>query len=291
MDIEKSLKENVLLKNYTTLGVGGPARYFLEVTTLQEAQEALRFAKKEGLPFVVIGKGSNLLFEDKGYSGLIILNKIHFINWQESCVQVGSGYSFSLLGVQSARKGFSGLEFASGIPGSVAGAVFMNAGANKQDTSSVLFDVGFVDEEGVYKTYSKEEMSFSYRKSSFQLLKGCIVSATFCLKKSEGARERQLEIIGYRTKTQPYGDKSAGCFFVNPKEKSAGAIIDALGLKGKKIGGASVSKLHGNFIINEGEATAENVLELACFIREEVFKNTGEKLEMEVITIPYDKKV
>lgn len=291
MDIEKSLQSQVLLKNYTTFGIGGPARYFLEVTTLEQVQAAFKFAKTEGLPFVVIGKGSNTLFQDKGYNGLVILNKIHFIQWQEPYVKVGSGYSFSLLGVQSARKGFSGLEFASGIPGSVGGAVFMNAGANKQEVSNTLHEVGFVDEEGGYRTYSKEEIVFSYRRSSFQDLKGCIVHATFCLIKSEEARKKQLDIIDYRTKTQPYGDKSAGCVFVNPQEKSAGAMIDALGLKGKKIGGASVSKVHANFIINEGAATAQDILELAAFIKEEVFKNTGERLEMEVMKIPYDSEV
>jgi UDP-N-acetylmuramate dehydrogenase len=154
----------------------------------------------------------------------------------------------------------------------------------------VIKEVGFVNEEGVYRLYTREEMLFSYRRSSFQSLKGYIVSASFYLKKSEEARKRQLEIINYRTKTQPYGDKSAGCFFVNPPGKSAGAIIDSLGLKGKKIGGASVSKLHANFIINEGKATSKDILELASSVQEEVFKSTGEKLEMEVVSIPYENK-
>lgn len=291
MDIEKKIQKNIFLKNYTTFGIGGPARYFLEVTTLEEVKQALKLSKKEGLPFVVIGKGSNTLFQDQGYNGLVILNKIHFIEWEESYVKVGAGYSFSLLGVQSARKGFAGLEFASGIPGTVGGAVFMNAGANKQEVRDTLYEVGFVDQEGEYKIYSREEITFAYRKSSFQSLKGCIVHATFCLQKSEEARAKQLEIVDYRTKTQPYGEKSAGCVFVNPKDKSAGAIIDALGLKGKKIGGACVSKVHANFIINEQNATAQDILELASLVREEVFKQTGEMLEMEVVKIPYDGEV
>lgn len=288
MSAEQKIQKDVPLKNYTTFGIGGPAAYFLEIHTQEEAVEAMAFASKEGCPFIVIGKGSNALFDDRGYRGLVILNKIQGVIWKDSSVEVGSGYSFSLLGIQTARKGLSGLEFAAGIPGSVGGAVFMNAGANKQEVCNVITSVGFVDAEGMCKTYLKEDVVFSYRHSSFQGLKGCITSATFNLRPWEEARKQQLDIIAYRTQTQPYGEKSAGCVFRNPEYKSAGALIESVGLKGYKVGGACVSSLHANFIVNEGFATAQDVLELAAFIKAQVFKQTGDILDMEVVCIPYD---
>lgn len=285
------IQENVSLKRYTTFGIGGPARYFAEVHSKEDVEIALRFAYQHSLPFRVLGKGSNALFHDQGYAGLVMLNKMQQISWRESCVHVGSGYSFALLGVQAAKKGLSGLEFAAGIPGSVGGAVFMNAGASQQEISEVIQEVGFVDISGNYHVYPKEKITFSYRHSSFHEIKGCIVSATMILQPAQQVRKRQLEIIAYRTKTQPYGSKSAGCVFRNPPGKSAGALIESAGLKGVKLGGASVSTMHCNFIVNEAEATAEEVMQLAAFVREKVFEHAGVMLEMEVVVIPYDEGV
>lgn len=288
MSTQLNIQTDIILSDHTTFGIGGAARFFVEVRSLAEVQEAMHFIRKESLPFVVIGKGSNALFEDRGYSGLVILNKLQSIVWKNEVVEAGSGYAFSLLGIQSARKGLSGLEFAAGIPGSVGGAVFMNAGANKQEVCDTLLEVGFVDREGRYKRYAKHELLFSYRHSLFQKIQGCIVSATFGLRPMEEARKRQLEIIAYRTQTQPYGDKSAGCVFRNPIGKSAGALIEAAGLKGKRIGGACVSPMHANFIVNAGGASAEDVLQLVALVKKTVFEKTGEVLEMEVVQIPYE---
>jgi UDP-N-acetylmuramate dehydrogenase len=287
MSCVQKIQKDVFLKTYTTFGIGGPARYFLQAHTRQEMCEAMLFAQQENLPFLILGKGSNALFDDRGYNGLIILNKIQGIMWKDTSVEVGSGYSFSLLGVQSARKGLSGLEFAAGIPGSVGGAVFMNAGANKQDTAHALVDVGFIDTQGNYRVYIRDELMFAYRKSSFQNLKGSIVSATFRFIPLEEARKKQLEIIDYRAKTQPYGEHSAGCIFRNPSHKSAGALIEAAGLKGYRIGGACISPIHANFIVNDGNACAQDVMDLVALIKERVFQHAGEKLEMEVIRVPY----
>lgn len=270
-------------KEFSTFGIGGPIHTFVEVSSVEEMQQALLFAKDKGMPFLVLGKGSNCLFPDRGFEGLVILNKIDFCEWQPAQVYVGAGYSFALLGVQSARKGFSGLEFASGIPATVGGAVFMNAGANGQETAQALASVSYLQTDGTINTFARAELNYSYRSSPFQTLNGVILAATFRLEPSLEARKRQLEIVDYRLKTQPYKDKSAGCIFRNPGQgKSAGALIEQCGLKGTQVGGAKVSEMHANFIVNVGDAKAAEVIELIGLIQKKVFEQTGIHLEPEV---------
>ncbi|MBF5058669.1 UDP-N-acetylmuramate dehydrogenase [Candidatus Neptunochlamydia vexilliferae] len=288
MSIEARLEPNKPLKELSTFGIGGPARLFITIETLDEMIALRKYINREKIPYWVVGKGSNSLFDDRGFDGLVILNKIDFIEMEEGSLYVGAGYSFSLLGAQTARKGWGGLEFASGIPGSVGGAIYMNAGAGGAEACDVLTSVGWIDVEGNFIETPRKELTFSYRTSPFQKKEAMIVSGRFQLEKVEGARKKQLEIIAYRTGTQPYGDKSAGCIFRNPKEKGAGALIEACGLKGKRIGGAEVSPMHANFIVNRGDATAADVLELARFIQEEVRQKTGHNLQMEVRKVPHD---
>src|SRR3989344_4717131 len=138
-------EQNKPLKQLSTLGIGGPARYFTEVQEIERMQQVIAYCKQEKIPYLVIGKGSNCLFDDRGFNGLVIVNKIAFCKWEEGMVSVGAGYAFSLLGVQSARRGWAGLEFASGIPGSVGGAIYMNAGANGAETKDALIEVTYVD--------------------------------------------------------------------------------------------------------------------------------------------------
>jgi UDP-N-acetylmuramate dehydrogenase len=276
------------LKDLCTLGIGGPARSCLEVRTIEEMQSSLIACHQGRIPYLILGKGSNSLFDDRGFDGLVLLNKIGF--YEEiapGIFHVGAGYSFSLLGVQTARKGWSGLEFASGIPGSVGGAVFMNAGANGTETSDTLVSVDFIDEHGQQQLLKKEDLCFSYRTSPFQKMSGAIVGATFQLTPSLQARHRQMEMISYRMKTQPYQEKSAGCIFRNCASSSAGALIDRCGLKGLSVGGAKVSELHANFIINAGEALATDVLTLIALIQAQVKEQTGIELESEIRVIPY----
>jgi UDP-N-acetylmuramate dehydrogenase len=270
------------LSEFSTFGIGGPIRAFVEVSSLEEMEEAYRIE----MPKLVIGKGSNCLFDDRGFDGLVILNKIDFCHWKELEVTVGSGYSFSLLGVQTARKGLSGLEFASGIPATVGGAVFMNAGANGKETCQSLKSVLFFDGKE-RKELLREELTFAYRTSPFQKMPGVILAATFCLKELSEARKSQLQIIDYRMKTQPLKEKSIGCIFRNPEGKSAGALIDQCGLKGMGIGGAKVSEIHANFIVNQGGASANDVKRLIQLVQEKVLEQTGVCLETEIRTIDY----
>ena len=285
MSIETRIESNKPLKSLSTFGIGGNARYFISIRTVAEMQELMLFLNRENMPYWVVGKGSNSLFDDRGFDGMIILNKIDFFEFDEGALHVGAGYSFSLLGAQMARKKWGGLEFASGIPGSVGGAIYMNAGANGKETCDTLTHVGVISKSGEF--VEVEDPVFSYRTSPFQKKEDIIVSGRFQLIKYELARKDQLEIIEYRMRTQPYGEKSAGCIFRNPDAAKAGLLIEESGLKGKRIGGAEVSTLHGNFIINRGGATTSDVLKLAAYIKEEIRKKTGHELEMEIRPIPY----
>lgn len=275
------------LKEVSTFKIGGKARLFIEVSEIKQMQEVLSHCFFQKIPFFILGKGSNCLFDDRGFDGLVIQNKISYIQIRDCEVDVGSGYSFSMLGLKTAKLGLSGLEFASGVPATVGGAIFMNAGANGQETKNHLKEVSFVDEKGNLHLFSKEDLEFGYRFSSFQQKKGAIVSAKFYLLPSEGARERQLSIIEYRTNTQPYNEPSVGCVFKNPKEGSAGALIERAGLKGLSIGGAEVSCKHANFIVNKRGASSQDVLLLAKLVQEKVKIATSIELEMEIRCIPY----
>ena len=282
-----NFEEGRLLKDLTTFGIGGPSQYFLEVQTIPQLQEAIRYCGAKGLRYFVLGKGSNTLFHDRGFEGLVIHNRILFCEENGDEFYVGAGYSFSLLGTQTARKGWAGLEFASGIPGSVGGAVYMNAGANGGETFNCLTEVTYIDEAGDLQILSKHQMQWSYRFSSFQQKKGAIVAARFKLTPSGEARQKQLKIVDYRTKTQPYDDQSAGCIFRNTRQAPAAALIDKSGLKGFLIGGAEVSPKHANFIVNRQEATAQNVIDLAQHVKKVVLEKTGVDLEMEIRVVPY----
>lgn len=288
IDVERKIQTNRSLSEFSTFGIGGPIRFFLEVRTIAGMQEAYAWAREKNLPVLILGKGSNCLFDDRPFQGLAILNKIDFCEMNKDSVHVGAGYSFSLLGVQTARKGFSGLEFASGIPASVGGAIFMNAGANGQETCNALSSATYLFETGELCEFLRSELVFHYRTSPFQTMRGCILAATFQLTPKPEARKNQLQIIDYRMKTQPYKDRSAGCVFRNPLPGiSAGALIDKAGLKGLSVGGAKVSEMHANFIVNAGGATSQDVLELIAQIQFRVHEQTGYHLEPEIRVIAH----
>ncbi len=276
------------LSQLSTFGIGGEAAYFAVAQSTPELSELLKFATKQQLSFFILGKGSNCLFDDRGFDGLVILNQINFCEENGGIFHVGGGYSFSLLGSQTVRKGWSGLEFAAGIPGSVGGAVYMNAGANGVETAEALLEVEWITEEGTVQTFHRKDLDYGYRSSPFQKMKGAVSSAKFQLSRVEGIKKKQHEMIHYRKETQPYGEKSAGCVFRNPENGSAGALIEELGLKGVAVGDAMISEIHGNFIVNKGTARAQDVLDLVAKIRQRVKEVKGIDLEMEVKYIPYD---
>ncbi|MCL6755639.1 MAG: UDP-N-acetylmuramate dehydrogenase [Candidatus Rhabdochlamydia oedothoracis] len=276
-----------LLKDYTTIQIGGPADEFIAIDSIEGMQEVLHYCFTCNRDFFILGKGSNCLFHDDGFKGLVILNKVAFCSFEQEVVSVGAGYSFSYLGTQTAKRGLSGLEFASGIPGSVGGAIYMNAGASSFETADCLQEVTFIGQSGKIEVLSRDQMDFSYRFSSFQNRKGAIVAARFKLTKTEDVKKKQLDLIGYRIKTQPYKDLSAGCIFRNPDKLSAGALIEKCDLKGACIGDAEVSLMHANFIINKKKATASQVCTLIQLVQRTVKEKEGVDLKMEILCIPY----
>lgn len=283
-----NILENESLAKYTTFFIGGAAKYFISVCSINELKDAILFAKEKKLSFFILGKGSNILFDDKGYHGLVIQNRIGHCKIEGAFIDVGAGFSFSHLGLKTAKKNLSGLEFACGIPASVGGAVFMNAGANTQATWDLLHSVTYLDEHSDLQTQNKEAFSFGYRYSCFQNTNHVIVSATFLLKEVSQAKEFQKELISYRTNTQPYGEKSAGCIFRNPEGAYAGALIDQCNLKGICIGRARVSETHANFIVTEKGATSRDIHLLIELVKKIVLEKTGFDLKPEVRVVPYE---
>jgi UDP-N-acetylmuramate dehydrogenase len=281
-------QRNIPLSNHSTFRIGGTCDYFIEVREILQLMKVINFCKTEGLKFHILGKGSNSLFSDRGFRGVVIFNKIDFIEKNNASYRVGAGYSFSLLGAQSAKNGFKGLEFASGIPASVGGAIYMNAGANGGETKDYLYSVEYLNEDMTLSLLKKSDIEFSYRYSSFQKMKGIILAATFELMPCKEARDYQLKLLNYRTQTQPYSDPSAGCVFKNPGKVfdgvclSAGSLIESAGLKGCNIGGAQVSSKHANFIINKGSATAQDVKALIEVVKQKVYLEHKIWLEDEV---------
>lgn len=289
MRIEERFQTGQSLKKLSTFGIGGFARYYLKAAQVEDIEQAIQWAIQNRIPYFILGNGSNCLFDDRGYNGLLIHNKIDFCEYRETSILAGAGVRFSWLGVKTAQMGLSGLEFASGIPATVGGAVFMNAGANGRDTSLAVDEVVFLHESGEKKTYRRNELEFDYRFSSFHSMRGSILAAAFVLEKNPDARKIQCDIAKYRKLSQPLSEKSAGCVFRNPSANhSAGALIDRCGLKGFSIGGAKVSEMHANFIINVANASREDVISLVHHIQETVNQKTGIQLKMEIRLVPFE---
>ncbi len=276
------VKENVSLKKYHTYQIDAKARFLVEVKSIFELNEAILFKKERSLPFVIIGRGSNILFRDDYYSGLVIVNKIKDFKIEGEKVTASSGVNMQLLARATSKLGLSGFQSLVGIPGTTGGIIYMNAGTNLNQISDYLISVDVLDQNGDIKTLAKNECDFSYRYSRFQKSGEVILSATFLLEKKADAY-KELEIhLAQRLNTQPVDKKNSGCIFKNPEGKHAGMIIDSLGLKGRSFGGAMVSKKHANFIDNIGNATFDDVMQLIEIVKKEVKSKTEVELEYEV---------
>ncbi|OGI17647.1 MAG: UDP-N-acetylenolpyruvoylglucosamine reductase [Candidatus Moranbacteria bacterium RIFCSPHIGHO2_02_FULL_40_12b] len=301
------LEKNISLSNYTTFRIGGPAKFFIEVKNEEELLEALDYAKKNNLDFFILGGGSNLLVSDKGFDGLVI--KMHNSSFliHNSSLECGAGVPLAKAVRESVNSGLTGLEWAAGIPGTVGGAVRGNAGAFGGNASDVVKKVSVLNTEELgIKNYELSDCNFKYRDSVFKQNKNLIIlSAVFKLQKGnkEEGRKKIQEIIKKRISVQPQGMPSAGSFFVNPVvnnpkiieefEKETGKkskeskvpapwLIEQADLKGRQIGGAKVSEKHANYIVNTGNATAEDVIMLASIIKQQVRDKFGVELKEEV---------
>jgi UDP-N-acetylmuramate dehydrogenase len=283
-----NIQINANLKKYTTFKIGGNAKYFIEVKSVEDLIEAFQFAKKNNLKFFILAKGSNILFDDRGFNGLVIFNKIEFIHFFENIVEVSSGLNIAKLANECMKKKLSGFEFAAPLPGSVGGAVFMNASANNQSTFDNLISVCYLDENLNKIIIEKKDIQFGYRYTFFHEMKGFILSAKFKLSFKEGILNHQRELIKKRSETQPINTNNAGSIFKNPKDNFAAKLIEECNLKGFKIGGACVSIKHANFIVNEKNATFKDVINLIKHIKKQVYDKKNITLQEEIKIINYE---
>jgi UDP-N-acetylmuramate dehydrogenase len=281
------VKENELLANHTTMKIGGPADLFIEPSSVDNLKKVMSVINKHGLNWRAIGRGSNLLVSDKGIEGVVIKlsSGLDHLEIDGTTITVGGGHSLVSLATLISKKGLAGLEFASGIPGSVGGAVYMNAGAHGSDISKILTKAYVLFENGSMEWLSNEEMKFSYRTSVLQNERpGIVVEAVFDLAAGDRAVivAQMQKNKDYRKETQPWNFPCAGSIFRNPLPNYAGKLIETAGLKGFSIGGAKISEMHGNFIVNAGNATAADVLALIQHIKDTIFNLYGVKIETEV---------
>ena len=264
------------MARYTTMKIGGPADYFLDVETAPALVETLRALDAGRIPFCLVGKGSNVLVSDRGIRGAVLRLGGEFkrISWREegdrALVDVGAAYAVTQLVREAARRGYAGLEFAEGIPGSVGGALVMNAGAYGSEMEKIVERVEGVALGGAV-AFRRDEMSFTYRDS--HLPSGTVVtSVRLRLEKKDaeelGAKVRAL--VSKRKQSQPAGYPNSGSMFRNPPGDFAGRLIEAAGLKGRRIGNAEISPRHANFMVNLGGARAEDVKRLMDLARSEV---------------------
>ena len=279
------IKVSPSLSRYTTYKVGGNASLLVYPKNVDCLVSLMEIINEHDIKYFVLGNGSNVLFSDELYDGIVIkLDKFDNIEFQDNKVMVGAGYPLIKLSLECAKRGLAGLEFASGIPGTVGGAVFMNAGAYNSDMKSVIKDVTVLTPDLKVITLSKSEMKFNYRESFLQHHKGYIcLGATFKL--GYGERSELEEIIKERKlarkRTQPLEYPSAGSVFRNPLGLYSGKLIEDLGLKGYQVGGAMISPKHANFIINTGGATASDIKNIIDFVKLEAKQKYNMNLRVE----------
>jgi UDP-N-acetylmuramate dehydrogenase len=277
------LLENEPLARYTTWRIGGPARYLALPADSEDVVRALELANERGLPWVVLGLGSNVLVKDGGFPGVVIrLGKgLDRFEMKGATAIVGAGMPTPILARRTAEAGFAGLERFIGIPGTVGGGIYMNAGCHGAEFAEVVTEVTVMDARGKVKQLSRKQISFKYRASNIE---GIVLEAKLGLGEESPAKLKELQgkLFRWRKAGTPFDLPCCGSTFTNPSgTKTAGMLIDECGLKGYSVGGAEVSTLHANYIINKGTATAADVLKVIEHVRKTVAKKTGVTLELE----------
>ncbi|SVA32752.1 uncharacterized protein METZ01_LOCUS85606 [marine metagenome] len=286
-----------MMSKYTSMRIGGPADVFVLPANLRDLQIILK--NRGSCPIWTIGEGTNLLVRDRGIRGIVISLKNCFKSIkrpvfyksldgkEKAVIQVDGGVKLSYLAKFTARYGLKGVESLVGIPGSVGGSIAMNAGAEGTEISHVLRSIKFMTLDGEVKTYSKSEMVFAYRKTTFPSKGGIVIEAELDLEKGDitDIHREMDKYLSRRGSTQPLTMPNSGSIFKNPAGEKAGRLIESAGLKGFRIGGARVSIKHANFIVNKGGASAEDVIRLIKHIQTVVEEKSGIKLEQEIVII------
>lgn len=279
-----------LWKNIQHLKYGGPADIFVKVNDTEELKSILNIAKEQNVQVIVIGNGSNVLVKDKGIRGIVVKLDFNTIEIKEETLNVGAGVLLSKLARVALDAGLTGVEFASGIPGNFGGTVYMNAGAYGNQISDILIETTYIDENGQIKTIKKEDQEFSYRKSIFQKQNWIILEGKVQLDKGnkEKIKSKMEEYSNNRREKQPLNMPSAGSVFKRGEGFITAKLIDECGLKGHSIGDAEISKLHAGFIVNKGNATAKDVLDLIKYIQEKIKEKFNVNIEPEIRIIGQD---
>ena len=281
------LKKNISLSNFTTWRIGGPAEWIAQPKNPKEIKYLINWINKKNISCNIIGAGSNLLINDKGIKGLsICMRQLKGIQIDKSTgiIEVLSGEMLPTLARKAAANGLHGLEWAVGIPGTIGGAIVMNAGAQGSCIADHLESITTISLNGKYKMIKAADLKFGYRYSLLQQETLIVVSARLKLEPGHADKIRQMtnENLNHRLRTQPYKDQSCGSVFRNPEPLKAAKLIEELGLKGFRFGGAEISKIHSNFIINANKASSYDVRELIKYIQKRVFNSYGILLETEV---------
>ena len=282
------IRENEPMRNHTTWRIGGPADRLVQPESTEELQQAIQEAQKAGEPYYVIGGGSNLLVSDEGIAGTVIQlgGSLTGLQISENSIIAEAGVPLPFLARKAAEHGLSGLEFAAGIPGSVGGAVVMNAGAYQGQISNVIEQVICCDASGQLITLHAADCGFAYRNSRFKNNRELvIVSVKMNLQpgRKEDIMEQMQKNTASRNAKQPVEYPNAGSIFKNPPGDAAGRLIELIGAKGWRQGDAKVSEKHSNFIVNIGSASCQDVLQLVDRVKQAVYQETGVLLEEEIL--------
>ncbi len=273
------------MKKHTSFRIGGAAEAVASPADCREAAAVIGLCRRRGIPLNIIGNGSNLLVSDEGIEGVVMkLTSMCEVRIEGERIYAQSGILLSALANRAAEAGLSGLEFAAGIPGTLGGGIFMNAGAYGGELKDVILSVEYLDEDGELCTADKEELDLGYRHSMFSDRKCAVMSCMMQLKKGDSAQIRQTmaELSRRRREKQPLELPSAGSTFKRPEGYFAGKLIQDAGLSGFSIGGAQVSPKHAGFVVNTGGATAADVLALIAHVKKTVKEKFGVELEPEV---------
>lgn len=285
------IKENEKLDAYTYTKTGGPADVLIFPVSKEEVQAVIKWTHDNNVPLTILGNSSNVIIRDGGIRGVvIILTELNGIKVEKNKLIVHSGAKLIDTSKRALHEGLTGLEFACGIPGSVGGAVFMNAGAYGGEVKTVIETVEVVTREGVRKIYQNDELDFSYRNSILQETDDVVIETVFTLEKGKKDKisEKMDELTELRTAKQPLEFPSCGSVFKRPTGYFTGKLIQDAGLQGKMWGGAQISTKHAGFIVNANNATATDYIELIEFIKEEIWNIYEVKLETEVRIIGED---
>lgn len=293
--LESIVTENYPLKRHTWYRIGGPARFFIRPKSVEQLREAVARCVENEIPIYVLGLGANLLVKDEGVDGAVFrldADAFSQVTIEGERVTAGAGVDLQKLIIQTMRAGLGGLETLVGIPGTIGGAIRMNAGGRFGDISSVVERVRTMDAGGDVADHPRDEIVFDYRSSD--LTEAFILEATLKLEADDPDElaKRSKEVWMYKRTTQPLNTRNSGCIFKNPGEgrPSAGALVDRAGLKGFRVGSAEVSEMHANFIIAHPDCPASDVFELIRQVRQRVLEHAGVELETEVKIWPNQER-